>query len=92
MQHTAIALASGLALFLALTLARIEATVGAVLESLARPAQAVQILMTTITRTHTDANGNTHSMTWTQRTGEDFDAFLDRVNREWAAFLASLGQ
>jgi hypothetical protein len=48
--------------------------------------------MTTITRTHTDANGNTHSMTWTQRTGEDFDAFLDRVNREWAAFLASLGQ
>lgn len=91
MQHTATALAAGLALFLALTLARMEATLGAVLDSLARPAQAVHLLMTTITRTHTDANGTVHTMTWTQQAGETDEAFLARVNRAWAAYLRSIG-
>ena len=79
-------------MFLALTLARIEATLGAVLDALARPAQAVQILMTTITRSYTDADGVVHTMSWTQQPGEQYDAFLGRVNREWAAYLAGLGQ
>ena len=84
------ALGGACGLFLALTLARMDATLASVLDSLTRPPTAVQILMTTITRSKT-IDGTLHSQTWTQRDGEDYEVFLQRVEREWAAYCRSIG-
>lgn len=84
------ALGGACGLFLALTLARMDAALGAALDTLSRPPAAVQLLMTTITRTKT-VGDTTHTKTWTQGAGEGHDAFMARVDREWAAYCRSIG-
>jgi hypothetical protein len=90
-RHDPTIIGLALGVFLAVTVARIEAAITAVLPHLSTGPQQIELIVTTVTLSQTLDNGLTLSLTFTQRTDESDAQFRARVKAEWAAYVAEFG-